>query len=194
MTDAVKIHPDDDTVWALTLDAVKDSQGRKQSLTVRCSQCRRALAGAGQTKNGALFVSYWELEQGFTGVFYKGQRVPRRVAIKGLDRIMPVVDQSGPASSEPAGQFGFALLELPCELAQDYPDLLVRCARHGDAVLNRIEVLELLGQATEKLVDVAFPHREYRSRDDFPGFPSSTSREVRHLKFEERDEERLAPD
>jgi hypothetical protein len=54
-----------------------------------------------------------------------------------------------------------AILALPDHLpSDDYPDLMARC-RHGDAVLDRLAVLEWTRKGRAQKVQVSLPRRTY---------------------------------
>ena len=55
-----------------------------------------------------------------------------------------------------------ALLELPLGTVQEYPALMVRCLKHGDAILARTEVLSALRSRRRQLrAEVSFPLTAY---------------------------------
>ncbi len=132
----------DPAVWALTLEAVAASKHDDRCLRVVCRECGRALAWAGVTKKGPLFTSSWvtEIEHDEDMVLDARRLRPgeRRLA---LEAAGAEIEAEGPSMDQ--GRDGVvALLALPVGMAPDYPDLLVRCDEHGDAVLDRAETLD----------------------------------------------------
>jgi hypothetical protein len=152
----------DDQVWRLTLDAVRASDS-VNPMTIRCGTCQATIARAGYTHLGPLFTSSWTIElDSPNAVTVDGRRLSRGAAIKFHDEGLPLTRQSGRPITHTETHGTIALLALPTHLPGDYPDLLVRCAAHGDAVLDRAEVLSWLrsGERRRK-VSVSLPHRSY---------------------------------
>lgn len=150
----IRIQADDPDVLALTAQAVRESnQKRNTTLTIRCSTCGAELAQVGDYPSGVLFSSWIStpaLNAWATAV--RGEPVLERhaageeptgpVDMATFARWLTTDTGSEPGSTDrPVGVI--ALLALPHEVAQDYPDLLVRCSRHGAAVLDRRSVLAM---------------------------------------------------
>lgn len=172
----LRLRATDPRVWGLTLEATEGDLGRP--LKVRC-RAGCTVARVGTTEGGApLFASSWEVEAPAPGVVVNGQRLDRRHALRALDRIMPIVERSGPGTAvEVHGVV--ALLVLPAGHVEDFPDLLVRC-KHGDAVVDRARVVEWWRAGRAPKVAVGFPLHDY-ARPSWDGARTTTGREVRHL-------------
>jgi hypothetical protein len=182
----IRLQSPEPTVWARTLDALIASRLIKPALTVRCKQCHAQLARAGVTPLGPLFTSSWTVEVPTPfEVFVDGQRLSRRAAIRHHANTTEVAGQSGPAISDTEIHGTIALLALPPEMPQDYPPLMVSCARHGDALVGRSEVLADLRAGSRVLyVLVSLPRLEYdvgelRAVDGAPAEQTSLSTETR---------------
>jgi hypothetical protein len=173
----------DDEVWQLTLRAAESSRGIRATLVVRCRLCGSTLAQASPTPLGPLFTSSWTVDRdpGFR-VYVNGRTLSRGQALRHDDAWMPVVESSGPPITHEERHGVLALLALPTQLPADYPDLLVRCLQHGDAVLDRRGVLECLRRKERQLkVDPARPLHQYEPlRRD--GGESVTSSETRRYR------------
>lgn len=126
---ALRLQVSDPAVWAHTLRAIEDSATRKPLLKVKCARCGAELAQVGITAHGPLFTSSWKVP------------IPAGSEAKALG---PPTKLSGPAPLRSEIHGALAVLALPPDLPAEYPDLLVRCARHGDAVLDRREALRRL--------------------------------------------------
>jgi len=170
----------DPAVWALTLEAVAASKHDDRCLRVVCRECGRALAWAGVTKKGPLFTSSWvtEIEHDEDMVLDARRLRPgeRRLA---LEAAGAEIEAEGPSMDQ--GRDGVvALLALPVGMAPDYPDLLVRCDEHGDAVLDRAETLDRVrGARSAWKVTPSLPKREYEPlRNDWPGGSTEHARET----------------
>ncbi len=139
-----------------TLDAVDDSLGQEPELVVRCRSCHTKLAFAGSTEFGPLFTSTWT-EPLVAPIDVNGE--PALYRTEARRRL-----EEG-ADVETEGDFdvksgSVALLALPESIsAPEYPALVVRCNRHGWAVLSRTWVLNQLahrvGTAKVRLDDQA---------------------------------------
>lgn len=146
MNTPLRINAEDVDVWRRTCAAFLDCQGKKEALTVKCRRCGRLLGAAGSTDYGPLFTSWWTVDLPLSFETYvDGRKLSRGEALRHRDRDSPVTERSGPPIRDEGNEGVVALLELPPEMAQEYPDLMVRCADHGDAVLARVEVLNALG-------------------------------------------------
>jgi hypothetical protein len=174
------LETDDDAVWQLTLEALESGRAVKPML-VKCRAGGCLLARIGLTSGGPLFTSTWEVEvdPGYR-VQVKGDDLGRRAARKALDALMPVAERSGKPVDYLERHGTITLLAVPVHLAQDYPDLLVRC-RHGDAVLDRHEVIGWFRAGRPPKVDVSMPRRAY-ARPSRRGPTISTAREVRRIR------------
>lgn len=185
MTTPVHLDPIDLAVRARTWEALAASRAVTPTLTLRCAQCRQILAHAGLVpKYGPLFMSSWRaLTLGAVAV--NGEQVTERQLRQHDRRNGHEVAAYGPQSTDEM-HGTIALLRLPERFAQDFPTLLVRCGEHGDAILERAEVLRWLSDpAPEHKVTVSFPLTEYVE----PGLPGDhdpavgeTNRSVREVK------------
>lgn len=180
----LRLNSEDAAVWQRTMDACDDSQTRTPSLTVRCRSCGSELAAVGATAFGPLFSSAWNVERplDFTTTV-NGRRLNRREALRFQEATETVISTSGPPMDYNDRQGTLALLALPAEMSQEYPDLLVRCAQHGDALLSRDEVFDDLreGRAVRK-VDPTFPLRSYICpAHDLSGGQRTRSSETRRI-------------
>ena len=155
---------------SLTFEAMQEAVKAKPTLTVRCKRCRAKLATVAPTSVGPLFSSTWTipaLAHSVPGAVVTDPDSGRPVAISEAG------DQSITRTTNDAVEDltveVFALLQLP-SADDDYPDLLVRCASHGDAVLDRLEVIAANRTDRDFPVDVSYPLHEYRLPD--PPWPS----------------------
>ncbi len=143
----------------------------KPDIDIKCAKCGTDLAGVGRVDGFVLFSSCWEapLQQPWT-VIHDGAHLAPHRAIEYAERRR----LSGPSPLEEFNDGTFAVLNLPAELPQDYPDLLVR-DRHGSRVLDRHRVLGWLqsgGRA--KYVKLETPHpRIFPDPADRYAFPRS---------------------
>lgn len=171
-------------VWRRTGNAMLDSVGRKPSIEVKCRRCGRTLGAAGNTAYGPLFTSGWPVELPLDEEFFvDGRMLSRREALRLRDVVFPVRERSGPPIRDQKLEGTLALLALPPEMHQEYPDLMVRCDRHGDAVLLRQDLLDAFreGRAVRK-VDPSRPHLAYVCPphvEPLPGARTTRSHETR---------------
>jgi hypothetical protein len=162
MTD-LRIDVDDPEVLELLDQAVaRKPLDPKPRIRIFCDQCSRKMADVWSTQFGPLFLSHWELEDRlmFDVRDAHGSQIPERQAIKVLTERENVTIESSNTKDLHAV---VALLDLPAELAQDYPDLLVRCSTHGDAVLDRMAIARWWAEKSRVSVSVNKPHRTYRT-------------------------------
>lgn len=163
MTAPLRPQADDPQVLALTRDALQASNEPgcpPPGLTITCSRCGRVLARAGHTSAGLLFTSTWTTALEAT-MRVNGRPVLRRQlhAIEvenGYEILEDDEDEDGVESV-------IALLVLPKTVTQDYPDLLVRCGRHGDLVLDRMEVVARTRTPSRWRVTPIFPRQAVAS-------------------------------
>ena len=178
----------DPAVWALTLEAVAASKHDDRCLRVVCRECGRALAWAGVTKKGPLFTSSWVTEiEHDEDMVLDARRLrsrERRLALEAMDA---EITTEGPSMDR--GRDGVvALLALPVGMTPDYPDLLVRCDIHGDAVLDRAETLNRVRAARSAWkVSLSLPKREYEPlRNDWPEELGSTEHASETIRIARR--------
>lgn len=176
----LRLEADDARVLALTRRAIEESVHVKP-VKIRCAGCHSTVALVGSTASGPLFISSWPAERPVGHVVrVDGVELPPPAARKWMQKHHPLVAQSGAPVDRPEVHGAIALLALPPALPQDYPDLLVRCDKHGDELLERHTVLEWLRDRSAPKVALDFPHREYRRPTDALGTTSEQS-EVRQL-------------
>ena len=186
----LRLEADDPAVLEFTGLALHDSVDIPDPPRLLCKSCQRKLGAAGDTAHGPLFVSSWEYEPPLShSVTVNGRRLSRRAAIRWREEHDELVERRGEPLHKPLEHGVTALLLLPAELAQDYPDLLVRCDKHGDTVLDRAQVIGWLRQAALKpfrmKVAVSKLFSEYRDPRPTPG-PSGGSHqlEVWRVRFD----------
>lgn len=174
-------------VWAYTRTLVEASADVKPSLTVRCCDpCGALLAHAGVTSLGPLFTSSWKVDLVLPFSIQVGRRVLNRgeaVRWDKAERERTLETTSGPPMDHSGRDGLFAALAIPPGLPQTYTPLYVRCAKHGDAVLDRVVVIEALrGKAPVLKVSTGLPlqHVAPQRHDDLPGKVTHSS-ETRRL-------------
>ncbi len=145
----LRLEASDRLVRDRTLRALGDSATREPDLVVRCRACGATVARAGHTQHGPLFTSTWMVRDSDDHDVLAGGELVSEYGRWARERPESVI----------------ALIALPPDLKPDYPDLLVRCSTHGDAVLNRFEVLDHLRRGVPLVVSVALPRREYTPPD-----------------------------
>lgn len=175
----LRINVENDAVWHETLRALHSaSPTAAPAVTYRCRGCGALLARAGETAHGPLFWASWRMPVD-SGIVVNHQRATMSQYQR---RAGGVVEwESGRLEVEETHDT-IALLRLAPGMPSEYPDLLVRCNKDGDAVLERSAVLghiERPPRSGRVKVDVKPPHREYTDpRDDLwpPGIPETTVR------------------
>lgn len=162
----LRLMADDPAVVELTGAAVSASNEHrvKPTLQIICQKCGSVLAKVGDTECGPLFTSVWTIASPLFFVEYvRGRKLSRKQALANMERHL--VSRSGQAMDASRHNCVVALLALPANVAPDYPDLLVRCAKHGDAILDRLETLQWLRESAQKpqrrRVTVSRPFAEY---------------------------------
>jgi hypothetical protein len=184
---ALRLVADDAAVFDLThRAAVAAGEIPDPPLRIGCQRCGAVLARAGDTDHGPLFTSSWQREPGLAHeVHVGGRRLSRSKTIDHLEH--DIVERSGRPMHAPVTHGAVALLALPTDVPADYPDLLVRCDKHGDAVLDRRQVLDWLRDAavkpTKRKVVVSRPFSDYVVPTRMPGTTGHTryQREVYRL-------------
>jgi hypothetical protein len=95
------------------------------------------------------------------------------------------IEESGEPIDAPLRHGVTALLALPRELAQDYPDLLMRCDNgHGDYVADRVETIALLRHVVAGGKPASFPiamnpgELAYPPPSDLPGPSDRATRRI----------------
>ena len=189
MSELLRLEADDPAVLDRTGAALEISVGiTRPPVKFVCGRCGHLLARLGDIPGyGPLFVSWWDVEPEPPHIVVNGRRLRGREAVRHRDATMPVVYREGEPLSTPLRHGVTALLALPAGMRQDYPDLLVRCVAHGDAVLDRVEVIARLRAATPNRVETVRvpvgPPRGYREPRLTPGPQETvTQREVRRYK------------
>lgn len=164
----VSLDPTTPEARRLTAELVRAS--REPTLTVRCASpgCGAVLGYAADTSAGPLFTSSWSVPAPrlITGV--NGAPISRRSERDLLGRLFgPVAEQSGAPLERDLAQGVLAAVAPPPGQADDHPPLLVRCAKHGDAILPRAEVMARLrgGKRASWAVVVGFPRVDHDDPD-----------------------------
>jgi hypothetical protein len=171
----LRINVADDDVWRATLAAV--AAGSSPTVTYRCQRCGAQLAGAAKTPYGPLFIATWQVPA-VSGHVLNGRRLTEREYRK---RFPPLYERGQPTLEIPESTL--ALLQVPAGMRAEYPDLLVRCTRDGDAVLERSVVLGDLERPPRRpvAVQVEMPFRAYiPPRDDFGAAGQTSHYRARH--------------
>lgn len=136
------------TVWEYVCQLQHDAaQGRV--MQIRCAMCNARLGMAANTAHGPGFAATWtEWEHGGISVQVNGSELPPRQKWRYL---------LNEAESVEGDYWGkqrhgyFAPLAIPPELPQEYVPLIVRCARHGDLIIDRTDVLSALRRKLKTL-------------------------------------------
>jgi hypothetical protein len=144
----LRLEPTDPAVRERTAAAVRASneQNIRPALQVRCQKCRVLLARVGDVHgHGPLFTASWVVA-GDDGhkVIVNGVELRDRDRAKWIAEHYETGAESGRPMYAPLHHIVIALLAQPSSFAQDYPDLLTRCPRHGDYVADRLAVLKAL--------------------------------------------------
>jgi hypothetical protein len=147
----LRLVADDEDVRAATVGALLAARDLTPALQIRCKECRsRILGRAGYVpRYGPLFTAFWRAEPLYTAgkmVIASGRTLRPRERAAWLGKHTEVTSKTEHAD-EPVSDGVIALLAVPVGLTADYPDLMVRCKRHGDALLDRLEILEALRAA-----------------------------------------------
>jgi hypothetical protein len=193
----LRLQADDPAVLEQTGRALADSQSiGRPSLSFTCDQCGRTVARVGDTPHGPLFTSTWEIPAPEPVVIVlDGERLRPRAARRFVEQHTDLVGESGKSITAPLAHGVVALLALPAGMTQDFPDLVVRCNAHGDAVLNRIGVLARLRAIRRNQIDsqsitlaradTEDGHLPYRAPEVMPAPQQlSTRRETRRIKMD----------
>ena len=159
----IQLQATDPVVWQFTKDAAVNNSSIAPSLTVHCKACQGLLAEVGITAAGPMFRSGWVVEKPLGREYVvNGKRLSRRAALRHEAETALVVRESGPPIVDEERHGTMALLVLPAGMVEDYPPLLVRCVRHGDAIVDRSAVIEATRANTPKMfIEVAMPRLDY---------------------------------
>jgi hypothetical protein len=193
----LRLHADDSAVLERTGRALADSQAiGRPPLNFTCDQCGHTLAHVGDTAHGPLFTSTWEIPAPMSQVIVvNGERLRPRAARRFVEQHTDLVEESGKSMATPLAHGVVALLALPADMTQDFPDLVVRCNAHGDAILDRIDVIARLRAVRPNQIDIQSitvtravaedGHLAYRVPREMPGPQQlSTQRETRRFKMD----------
>jgi hypothetical protein len=142
----LRLEADDPKVLELTGAALYGAaEIQNPPLRVQCKRCGSQLGWGGDTPGGPLFTSSWLVNPpGPTVIKINGRALSPKAANRWVDEHEELRKRSGRPLRAPI-RHGVRALLTP-GLA-DYPDLLVRCPKHGDQVLDRGEVLGWIRQA-----------------------------------------------
>lgn len=170
MSEPLYLDPATDAVRRLTAASLAPGTAVEPRLDIRCVACGSKLGYVVKTAHHGLgFASTWrtELPLGFE-VHVNGRKLSRGEAIKHERTSTQVVRREGPPMDYTGRDGVIALLTLPPDMVQDYPALLVRCTEHGDAELDRLEVVERArdGGGVVWKVSVSMPFADYAYHDD----------------------------
>jgi len=149
----VRLQADDPEVLALTRTAVEGSLGQAPTIKVRCASCGTVVGHAGHTTAGPLFIATWTVPIAGATATEDGRLLRRQERHPGAER-------TGQLDTEDVHST-IALVALPPEMVEDYPDLMVRCMDHRDALVDRVEVVGALRAGKDLHPTVAFPRIEY---------------------------------
>lgn len=154
------LHVADDALWKLTLQALADTQHRTTPrVHIRCG-CGRSLGALDVVTQGPLFISAWDTPPPDTW---------KDTGVKVFTSTDGEVDPKQFFADLPHRDYGSetthgreCVIALIANDLADYPDLLVRCARHGDRILDRHDALDHLrqhppGTTGTWVVDPQFP-------------------------------------
>ena len=157
-----------------TLDALAWTIANRvgPSHTLRCGvrSCGALLGQLGRTELGPLFFSAsWTVDRGPVGwsVSIDGRQLRPREARRHLAETLVVTDESGPAVRDGMeDHWSMTILEWPVDWEQvTYPACMVRCADHGDAVLDRQWLIERTNEiGGTSSVTTSYPRVEYDDR------------------------------
>ena len=131
-------------------------------LDVRC-RAGGDSSGAGETPHGPLFIAVWRVPALGT-IAFNGEHLAKRQE-RGAWKSMRAARgrrQLGPDAADEGVETSIGLLALLVSLPSEYPDFMVRCPDHGDAVVDRLEVLTRLRSGDRSMkVDTSFPRCAY---------------------------------
>lgn len=137
----------DPVVLDLTAKALLASRSMMPILELRCVRgaCGDLLGGAAVTPFGPLLTTSWTVP------------VQADLAVDGSELSLVKFNATMKARGAtlegdiPVDRKGTViLLQLPSNVAQDFPDVIVRCRTHGYAQLERLAVLDALRQASKR--------------------------------------------
>lgn len=157
----LRLEVQSDEVWNLTLQAMACAHelGAKHTLEIRCAaggRCGQLLAVAGEVPGyGPLFTSRWMVPVQ-SPITYKGASMSERRARRLLAQSDNVTVTGEPLLEVPTGAIG-----LIGDGLDEYPDLLVRCPKHGDHLVDRGEVLAMLSSMFTMKVIPSKPVRNF---------------------------------
>lgn len=182
----IRLEPNDPEVLKYVASALSTSVGIKPRLRFRCDKCGSLLAEVGDVLgHGALFVSSWEVEaRDICRVDVNGRELRPRERQRWMSDHYTI---SGPSESveEPSQHGVIAVLQLPLQMAQDYPDLLMRCEKHGDYIANRLETLKRLRKGAKPVklsVRTSMEFNDYEAPNQLPGGEQIRYEVVRRLR------------
>ncbi len=159
----LRIHPTDpDVQRRVRLAWLESMQPGKRDVTkfYRCRACRKGnnLASVTPTSFGPFFASGWN--EPIIEEMDDGNTTTRRQVAKSFAGLVQydMID---------TGRGVAALLDLPSDLVQDFPDLLLRCEHHGDLVLDRGQIMREFQTDRRRSfnVDPKFPRLDYEPVD-----------------------------
>lgn len=144
----LRLEPSDPAVRERIAAAVRVSNEHrvKPTLTIRCAKCRTSLALVGDVPDyGPLFAASWPVaSDDGVKVLVNGAELRDHQRAQWMTQHYETLAESGRPMDVPLRHIVIALLRLPDDAVQDYPDLLLRCPRHGDYLADRLDVLKAL--------------------------------------------------
>jgi hypothetical protein len=145
----LRMEADDPEVLELTGIALHDApEIPDPALRVACQRCGAQLGRGGDTAHGPLFITSWLANPpSSTVISVNGRVLSYKNATRWVDEHEKLLDRSGKPLRAPI-RHGVRALLTPGLV--DYPDLLVRCLKHGDEVLDRDEVLGWIREAARR--------------------------------------------
>lgn len=175
MTKPRRIDADDPEVRSLTSRAWTDTTNRyAPEVTIICRSCGTVLGAMDTTKFGPLFLSWWDVEP-HSEAELNGRPLKKREYERVLEQAGWRVESVSGNPDRLERHGAAALLTLPPTMAEDCPDLMVRCEKHGDAILDRNEALSRLRTRPPRKkwkVTPSFPLQAYREPTPDPGLLS----------------------
>lgn len=154
MNDPANLDMPDDGEWSRICAMQRESLGAKPTVAVRCEKCRKVLARSGAVASGYLWSATWEEDQGSGfAVVRDGKSLLPRDSAK----------HSGFPRRSALVRAGYFASLIPGRVNGPTVPLYVNCARHGDGVADRNQVLAAVrgGTKADLSVAVTLPREGY---------------------------------
>jgi hypothetical protein len=111
---------------------------------------------------GPLVTTSWTVELQLPFRIFVNERELGSAAARRKDRDMWETTHQSGRPDEPEIHGTLALLQLPADFVQEYPDIMVRCNKHGDAILDRLQLIAWLrGKPAVRKITVGMPRLKY---------------------------------